>query len=292
MYQVRGKIFQDHKLAPYTTWHIGGMAKVFYQPQDLADLKEFFVQLDPKEKIYWLGAGSNVLIADAGLDGVVIYAKDNLNKIEKLTNNNFRVEAGVFCPKLAGFCKQESLIDGAFLVGIPGTIGGALAMNAGAFGSEIWSFVTAIETVDKQGKISLKKAEEFSVNYREIDLAADEWIIAGHFNFSTGNFHEVEERIKTLLAQRYATQPLAERTCGSVFRNPPNDYAGRLIEQCGLKGMVVGDAMVSQKHANFIVNRGKATAADVLQLMQDVQAEVQAKFGVGLVPEVRILGYD
>lgn len=287
---LRGQLLLDEPLASYTSWHVGGAAKSLYKPADLADLAVFLSRLPADEPLTWIGLGSNVLIRDGGIEGTVILTLSVLGELTLLPQNVIRAEAGVTCAKLAKFCAKAELSQGAFFAGIPGTVGGALAMNAGAFGGETWSYVVAVETMDRKGCIRQRSPKDFQIGYREVKHPADEWFVAGHFRFPEGNTEQTQQAIKALLRKRSETQPIGEPSCGSVFRNPPGDHAARLIELCGLKGKKIGGACVSTKHANFIINSEKATAADIEQLIQLVQNTVQEQTGVLLVRECHLLG--
>ena len=198
--------------------------------------------------------------------------------------------AGAACAKAARFCTRHDLVGAEFLAGIPGTIGGALAMNAGAWGGETWPHVEAVETVDRAGVLRERPREDYRVGYRSVEGPAQEWFVGARFVFEAGDGSAARERIRSLLEQRGRTQPTGTRNCGSVFRNPPGDHAARLIEDAGLKGASVGGAAVSAKHANFILNRGDATAANVEALIERIRAEVARRFGVELQREVQIVG--
>jgi UDP-N-acetylmuramate dehydrogenase len=207
-----------------------------------------------------------------------------------LSEGILRVEAGVTCAKVAKFCTKNALKDAAFLAGIPGTMGGALAMNAGAFGGETWNIVSKVETMNRRGQISVRDATSFEVGYRSVKMPAQTWFVAAHLKLTPGDTSTLENEIKALLAKRALTQPIGLPSCGSVFRNPPDDYAARLIESAGLKGHMIGGAQVSLKHANFIINTGTATAADIEALIHWVEAQVLEKTGVKLIREVKIIG--
>lgn len=301
--ELKGQLFYNHPLARYTTWRVGGSAKIFYAPRDLEDLSYFLRALPATEKVVWLGLGSNVLIRDGGIEGVVIMTHPNLSKLEQLNDGAVRAEAGLTCAKLAKFCTRSGMPDGAFFAGIPGTVGGALAMNAGAFGGETWPHVRGVETIDHQGNLRFRQAEDFKVAYREValkntavkdEIVNEEWFVAGHFVFAKSSAasaqEQTKEAIRVLLKKRAETQPIGTLNCGSVFRNPPGDYAGRLIEACGLKGMRIGGAEVSPKHCNFIINDGSASAADIEALIYHVAQEVKLKYSVELIREVKIIG--
>jgi len=287
---LRGQLLLNEPLADYTSWHVGGSAKRLYKPADLADLAVFLSTLPLDEPLTWLGLGSNVLIRDGGMEGTVILTLGALTALNLSPQNIVRAEAGVTCAKLAKFCAKEQFSQGAFFAGIPGTVGGSLAMNAGAFGGETWKYVVAVETIDRKGCIRQRPPEDFQVGYREVKYATEEWFVAGHFCFPAGDTEQTQQAIKALLRKRSETQPIGEFSCGSVFRNPPGDYAARLIEACGLKGKKIGGACVSTKHANFIINSEKATAADIEQLIQLVQDTVEQQTGVALIRECHFMG--
>lgn len=286
----RGTLQRNCSLARYTSWKIGGPAQYLYHPQGLSDLI-IFLQGWQQQPIVILGAGTNVLIKDAGIPGLVIYLHNCLNGINQLDQGVLRVEAGVGLMSLVQECIALGMIDAAFMAGIPGTVGGALAMNAGAYGDCIWNHVSSVETINRFGEIKLRSAKEFVVSYRKvIGLSAGEWFIAAHLFFSRGEVQAVKQQVNTYLQKRRDSQPLELPNCGSVFRNPEGNYAARLIEMSGLKGRQIGGARISEKHANFIVNCGGATAADVEALMQEIITVVARMHGVELIPEVQMLG--
>lgn len=291
---LRGQFCRNVSLADYTSWHVGGVARCLYKPADLTDLAIFLSTLPEDESLVWLGLGSNVLIRDGGIHGTVILTLGGLSQLnfisESFPHRTIRVEAGVTCAKLAKFCAKEQFSQGAFFAGIPGTVGGALAMNAGAFGGETWTHVVAVETIDRKGCIRKRLPKDFQVSYREVKSPTDEWFVAGYFHFPAGDGQQTQQTIKALLKKRSETQPIGTLNCGSVFRNPPGDYAARLIEACGLKGKMMGGACVSTKHANFIINENHATAADLERLIDFVQKTVQQQTGVMLIRECHVMG--
>ncbi len=288
--RLRGELRRNEPMARHTTWRVGGPARLWYRPADLDDLALFLSGLPADEAVYWVGLGSNLLVRDGGIDGVVIAPLGGLQQLDMLEDGLLRAEAGVPCNKVARFSAGHGLVGGEFLAGIPGTVGGALAMNAGAFGGETWAQVVAVETIDRKGQVRLRRPEGFRVGYRQVEGTDDEWFVAARFRFEPGDVMAAQARIRELLARRNATQPTGEPSCGSVFRNPPGDHAARLIETAGLKGTCIGAACVSEKHANFIVNTGGARAADIEALIERVRAEVERVHGVRLETEVRILG--
>ena len=287
---LRGELKRDYSLARFTSWRVGGDAEYFYRPADLSDLQNFLKQWPSTEPIHWIGLGSNILIRDGGVKGVVILTLSRLKEISKIDERTVKAQAGVTCAKLAKFCANVGFENGAFFAGIPGTVGGALAMNAGAFGGETWRHVIEVETLDRKGQLHRRKPEEFSVGYREVKGLNEQYFVSGYFQFQLGSLEKSQQAIKNLLRQRNDSQPIGILSCGSVFRNPPGDFAARLIDTAGLKGMRVGDAYVSDKHANFIINDGKATSSDIEQLIQKVADRVEKIHGVRLIPEVRFLG--
>ena len=286
----RGELRYDEPMARHTSWRAGGAARRFYKPADLADLCAFLQDLDPDEPLLWVGLGSNLLVRDGGFPGTVIHTFGALVAFDWLDDETLRVEAGVSCARVARETTRRGLTGVEFLAGIPGTMGGALAMNAGAFGGETWPRVVAVETIDRYGHLQQRAATEFNVGYRSVSGVPGEWFVAAHLRLEPGDAEAAQRRIRDLLDRRGATQPTKQYSCGSVFRNPPGDFAARLIELAGLKGMWLGGAQVSEKHANFIVNAGNASAADIEALLLQVQAEVMRVCGVRLETEVRIVG--
>ncbi len=289
---LRGELIRDELLSRHTTWRVGGPARTFYRPADSADLIEFLHQLPGEESLLWLGLGSNLLVRDAGFRGTVIATQGRLEALELKGEGLIRAEAGVACAKVARFAAREGLCGAEFLAGIPGTMGGALAMNAGAFGGETWEQVVMVETVDRHGEVRERRPDEFEIGYRSVKGQEGEWFLATWIKLSAGDVSAAQERIRQLLAKRSATQPVGLPSCGSVFRNPEGDHAARLIETAGLKGTRIGGACVSEKHANFIINEGGASAQDIEQLIRKVQNEVEAVHGVRLQTEVKIVGGD
>ena len=287
---MRGRLIRDARMSAHTAWGVGGVAERVYLPADIDDVGEFLTNLPPRDPVLWVGLGSNLLVRDGGVEEVVILASRTLGAIEPCEEHTARVEAGVPCAKLARYCAARGLAGGEFFAGIPGTVGGALAMNAGAFDGETWHLVRRVETVNRRGGRRWRERGEFDVGYRTVGGVEDEWFTRGELRFSPDAPAAVTTRTRALIRARARSQPTGQRSCGSVFRNPPGDHAGRLIEQCGLKGLRVAGASVSEKHANFIVNDGTAAAADIEALIERVRGEVLARTGVRLVLEVRIVG--
>ncbi len=287
---LRGELRRDEPLSRHTSWRVGGPADRFYLPADAADLAAFLAQLPPEEPVFWLGLGSNLLVRDGGIRGTVICTSAMRGTLERLDGCRLRVESGVACAKVARFSARQGLAGAEFLVGIPGTLGGALAMNAGAFGGETWSLVEEVETLDRRGRLHRRTPADYRVGYREVAGPPGEWFVAATLVLEPDETEAVQARLKALLERRGTTQPTGQPSGGSVFRNPPGDHAGRLIEACGLKGHAVGGARVSEKHANFIVHDGSASARDIEILIRHVARTVARRTGVALVPEVHIVG--
>ena len=291
---LRGTLKRNAPLAKYTSWRAGGAAETLYRPADRDDLAQFVRQLPKDTPITTLGLGSNTLVRDGGVRGAVIVMHDPGAALA-VADGLIYVDAGVACPKLARFAALHECADAEFLAGIPGTIGGALAMNAGCYGGETWNYVARVEVLDRDGRFDVRTVADYAIGYRSVrrrDGAPPDGIFtAAWFRFPPGNGAKARARIRDLLRKRIASQPLGLPNAGSVFRNPDGDHAARLIEACGLKGFAIGGARVSEKHANFIVNpAGRASAADVESLIEQVRATVKANTGVELEAEVRVIG--
>jgi UDP-N-acetylmuramate dehydrogenase len=287
------EIRADEPMAGHVTWRAGGKVAKACFPRDLADLAAFMSGLRRDEPLLMVGLGSNLLIRDGGFDGTAIFTHGALNALRLEADGTLYVEAGVASPKVARFAANHGLAEAEFLAGIPGTFGGALAMNAGCHGGETWSYVERVLMLDREGRLVERTPADFAVGYRHCGLkaATDEIFAAAWLRFPPGDGTAARARIRELLEKRIASQPLQLPNAGSVFRNPPGDYAARLIEAAGLKGTEIGGARVSEKHANFVVNpAGRATASAIESLIGRIQAEVFEQFGVELVREVRILG--
>ncbi len=284
------RIKRNEPMSRHTSWHVGGPAEIYFTPRDRADLAAFLRSVPADVPVCWVGLGSNLLVRDGGIEGVVIGTRGTFDRLERVSHQTVYGEAGVACARIARQCVKWGLGPAEFFAGIPGTLGGALAMNAGAFGGETWRHIVEVETIDRGGREHNRPASEYRVGYRHVEPpVAEEWFLAARLRFEVRPAEHRGE-IDALLERRKATQPIGEWSCGSVFTNPPGDHAARLIEAAGLKGLAVGDASVSTKHANFIINHGAATAADVESLIGRVQDEVQRAHGVRLHPEVRIVG--
>jgi UDP-N-acetylmuramate dehydrogenase len=312
--RLAGQLRFDEPMHRHTTWRTGGCAQRAYFPLDLQDLARFLRSLPAAEPVQFVGLGSNLLVRDGGVRGTVVFTHGALKQVDLSEQGNAAplvyAQAGVAAPKVARFAATHGLRGAEFLAGIPGTVGGALAMNAGCYGSETWDVVHMVLTLTRGGEIRRRAPAEFEVSYRHVALKgggtgqdeplaphasrlaphAEEFFAAAWFRFAPGDGEESRRVIKELLQRRIVSQPLGEPNAGSVFRNPPGDYAARLIESCGLKGFAIGGAIVSRKHSNFIVNTGTATSADIEALIEHVQKTVKERCGVLLEREVRIIG--
>lgn len=289
---LRGELRLNEPMARHVSWRAGGQAARAYFPADLEDLCAFMSTLHHDEALLFVGLGSNLLVRDGGYHGTVVFTHGALRTL-RMDGELVYAEAGVASPKLARFVANQGREGGEFLAGIPGTFGGALAMNAGCHGGETWQHVERVLMIDRQGRRHARRPEEFDVGYRHVAprTVRDEWFAAAWLRFAPGDGAAARLRIKALLEKRIATQPLQQPNAGSVFRNPPGDYAARLIQEAGLKGYAVGGARVSEMHANFVVNpENRATATEIEMLVGQIQATVKEKFGIELLPEVRIVG--
>ena len=286
---VSGELRENEPMSRHTSWRVGGPAELFFRPADLEDLSLFLGELAAETPVFWLGLGSNLLVRDGGIPGVVIAAAGIFKGLDRVADLQVRAGASLPCTQLARQCVRWGFGPSEFFAGIPGTVGGALAMNAGAHGGETWERVRSVTTIDRRGEVRMRSPDDFSIGYRSVTGLDDEWFVEALFGFDAG-VDASQETLKALLARRKDTQPLGLPSCGSVFRNPQGDFAARLIDAAGLKGHIIGGAEVSNKHANFIINRNNASAADIEALISHVQRSVAEMHGVDLVHEVRIVG--
>ncbi len=292
---LRGRLMTDEPMRKHLSWRTGGSADRAYVPADLDDAARFLRTLPADEPVHFIGLGSNLLVRDGGIRGTVVLTHAS-HALMRMDAALVYAEARCASPKVARYAALHGYAGAEFLAGIPGTVGGALAMNAGCYGSETWDAVERVLMLRRCGELIQRQRADFDVGYRHVALRGaalgkDEWFAAAWFRFRRGDADAARRRIKELLQQRIDTQPLGLPNAGSVFRNPPGDYAARLIEACGLKGYAVGGAHVSEKHANFIVNPGgRASAADIERLIEHVRKTVLEKQGVELVAEVQIVG--
>lgn len=290
--QLRGRLLRDELMARHTSWRVGGPADRYYEPADRDDLIAFVQSLPAAEPVLWLGLGSNLLVRDGGWRGTVICLHNALDGL-RLESDDTRVfaEAGVHCARLAKFAQQHALAGLGFMAGIPGTVGGALAMNAGAWGGETWPQVVEAEVLMRNGDSRWLPRDAVSYRYRQVELPdAALGFLAARFSVTADADGEHARYTRDALARRKASQPVGKPSAGSTFRNPPGDHAARLIEHCGLKGQRIGGAEVSTQHANFIIADCGAHAADIEALIAHIQSVVRVRAGIELQPEVRIVG--
>ena len=286
---LRGELRFNEPMSRHTSLRVGGPAEQFFRPVDLDDLSLFLGDLEPNTPIFWIGLGSNLLVRDAGLPGVVIAASYLSRDLERIGDHLVRVGASVTCTQLSRQCIRWAFGPSEFFAGIPGTVGGALAMNAGAHGSETWERVSHVRTIDRHGEIRDRLPTDYEIGYRSVVGPPDEWFIEATLQFDPAADASMEAQ-KAMLERRKSTQPLGLPSCGSVFRNPPGGHAAQLIESAGLKGHRIGGAEISTKHANFIINVDNATASDIEHLISFVHDTVKETHGIDLIHEVRIVG--
>ena len=287
--EFNARVLHDVPMSKHTSWHAGGPADLFFTPRDATDLASFLRQLPPSVPMLWIGLGSNLLVRDGGVRGAVVVTHGALGTLERVSATRIYAEAGVPCARIARQCVKWGLGPAELFAGIPGTLGGALAMNAGAWGGETWRHVVEVDVLDRGGTRRTRTPADYDIGYRHVRGPADEWFIAARMEFKRKPGAN-EAAIRELLEKRKQTQPIGEWSCGSVFTNPPGDHAARLIESAGLKGFRIGDASVSEKHANFIINHGAARAADIEAVILHVQRTVAAVHHIDLTTEVRIVG--
>jgi UDP-N-acetylenolpyruvoylglucosamine reductase len=312
---LRGKLSLNEPMRRHTSWRAGGVAERFYQPADLDDLRVFLCCLPYAEPLFAVGLGSNLLVRDGGIVGTVLLLHGALKELSLQADGLIYAQAGVPGAKLARFAALHGCLGAEFFAGIPGTLGGMLAMNAGCYGGETWQHVVKVQVLTRSGELLTRTPGEYEIGYRSVTRIQDEGcrmqdaeasagftesrilnseyseiFVGAWLSFEQGDGDIARQKIKALLSKRIVSQPLNFPNAGSVFRNPPGDHAARLIELCGLKGRKIGGAQVSDKHANFIVNVGGATADDIESLISLVRETVASQTGVLLHPEVKIIG--
>ncbi len=291
MTALRGEWRKNYPMARLSLWRVGGPAEMLFLPADLDDMRVFYENDSRAASAFFLGYGSNLLVRDGGIGGVVVRAAPGLSALRLEKDGSVYAEAGAACAKLARLCAAAGFAGAAFAAGIPGTVGGALAMNAGCEGAEIWDYVEEVWVCEKGG-FYRRTARDFLIGYRSVRRLGGGGVFfaAARLRFAAGDAAAARARLRALIRRRNESQPVGTANCGSVFCNPPGGHAAKLIEECGLKGMCAGGAEVSRKHANFIINCGGATAADIENLLIRVRREVREKKNIALAPEVRIAG--
>ena len=290
--KVRGKYKFNYNLAHLTWFKVGGSADVFFKPVDIDDLSFFLQEKSRELKTYILGAGSNIIIRDFGLSGVLIRLGAAFSKISKTKEGNLEVGAGCLNYNLAKFTQQNSITGFEFLIGIPGTIGGGIALNAGAYGAEFKDIVISVEAIDSQGNIKVYSCEDIGFSYRNNSLPDDLIFTKAIFRTKAGNSEEIASKMKMINSRRENTQPIKEKTGGSTFANPEGYKAWELIDRVGLRGYSIGGASMSEKHCNFMINNGSASATEMEQLGELVRHKVREKLDIDLRWEIRRIGRE
>ncbi len=289
MVELRGELRRDEPMSKHTSWRVGGPADEYYIPADLDDLQAYLARLKADTALTWVGLGSNMLVRDGGIRGVVIAPLGGLKELKIDSQRHVYAECGLSNSRVARFCQKNNLAGADYLAGIPGTIGGALTMNAGAFGSETWNLVESVTMINRLGELINRRPEEFEIAYRHVRLPIDEWFVSARFCLKEKGAAP-DSNIKQLLQKRNDSQPIGLPSCGSVFKNPPGQHSAKLIESAGLKGHCIGAACISEKHANFIISNADTKAADIEALIVFIQVSIKQKFNVSLETEVRIVG--
>lgn len=289
--KVGGPVFSRVSMKAHATWRVGGPADLLLIPKTEEDVISALDFAKARHlPVTVIGNGSNILVGDGGIRGLTLKIAGGLY-FYQIKENKITAGAGILLPRLAHLALLSELSGLEFVPGIPASLGGAVVMNASAFGQQLGDLVKEVVAVDLNGRYQILKRADLSFNYRWSFFQEKNLIILKVVLFlKPANAFEIAERMEYNLTYRKKTQPLGLPTAGSVFRNPPGSYAGRLIEMAGLKGLRIGDAQVSEKHANFIINRGNATAAQIIALMEIIRERVKTEFGISLVPEVRLVG--
>ncbi len=291
--RFKGKVLFNQSMSDYTSFRIGGPADVMAFPQDEGDLRDLMVFAEAKRfKFHLLGAGKNILVRDGGVRGIVINMSEGFKEVAWPDPETAVVGAGVRLVEILGECRTRALSGLEFAAGIPATIGGAVAMNAGAHGYQMADVVEGVEVLGVKGKRGFIPADEIGFGYRKTALPRDAIITRVHMRFKKDDPGEIRARMDEYTKKRRATASLGQPNAGSIFKNPVGEFAGRLIDEAGLKGMRSGDAEVSEVHANYIINRGRARAKDVLTLMALIRDKVFAFKGIVLEPEIKVIGED
>lgn len=286
-------IRRDADMRPYCSFRVGGKARIFVEAESekqLAALMALLGELGVEPLV--LGRGSNLLVRDGGIEGVVIHMGEDFARID-VEGDGIYAEAGASLAAIASAALQHGLTGMEFAHGIPGSLGGALLMNAGAYGGEMKDIVESVRYMDAEGNVGEKEAARCGFGYRHSCFEEENCLILGaKLRFAPGDREAIAARMRELSEKRIASQPLDKPSAGSTFKRPATGYAAAMIDECGLKGFTVGGAQVSEKHAGFVINAGGATSADILELMEQVRQKVYERFGVMLEPEVKVVGEE
>ena len=282
----------NESLKKHTTYGIGGPADLMIFPKSKQDLiKVIEIINENKIQLTILGSGSNVLVSDNGIRGAVISLKNSLKQIE-VDNNILYAECGTMLGKIVKHAVKNNLIGLENLNGVPGTLGGALIMNAGAWGGEISENLIHVEVINSKSEIQKIQKKDLNFSYRQSSFNKDDILLSAKFNLKKADKDIIKENFIEAQSGRKKSQPLNKRSAGSLFKNPKNNSAGKLLDEAGLKGFSIGDAKISEKHANFFINDGDATSKDMLMLIKKAHKEVKDKFNINLSLEVKLMGFD
>ena len=289
---VKGSLLENEPMSKHTSYGIGGPASAYITPtdrDDLCSILKFAVKNDIT--VYFIGSGSNLLVSDDGINGIVISPAKSLRMLE-IEDNSIVAESGVMLGKLVKETMKRNLTGLESLIGVPGTLGGALIMNAGAFGGEISNYLISVDVMTSKGKLKTYKANEIDFSYRFSSFSTDEFILLARFTLKFEDPNIISERRKVASSGRKTNQPLRFRSAGSVFKNPKDHAAGYLIDKVGLKGKRIGDAEISTHHANFFINHGNASASDITGLIELAKNAVLKKFDIELELEIKTIGFE
>ena len=290
---VKSKVLIDEPLKKHTTFGVGGQASFFIYPKDQVDLKRILRYASINNiKIFFIGSGSNLLVSDNGFDGIVICLQQTFKNFEVSPSLEANIETGVMLGNIVKILSKKSVKGLESLIGVPGTLGGALVMNAGAYGSEISNYLIAIKALDLNGQEKIYKKNDLEFSYRFSSISQNEIITEAIFKFEKGDINNIDKRKAEVSQKRKNNQPLRFRSAGSIFKNPDsNTAAGYLIDKANLKGTRIGDAEISTKHANFIINHGNASSDNILELIRLIKCQIKKKFNIDLELEVKLLGF-
>ncbi|MBH50314.1 MAG: UDP-N-acetylenolpyruvoylglucosamine reductase [Candidatus Marinimicrobia bacterium] len=289
---INGVCLINEPMSKHTTYGIGGPCSYFIKPRDKKDLKTILKFANENSiKVYFVGSGSNLLVSDSGIDGIVISLDKVFKNIVFLTDTEIYAEAGAMLGKMVKLCIGKSLTGFESLIGVPGTLGGALIMNAGAFGGEISKCISYVDIIRMDGTEHQYKFQDIEFQYRSSSFSKDEILVGASFRLEKDSKENIQAKRYNASQGRKSTQPLRVRSAGSVFKNPKNTAAGYLIDKAGLKGTASGGAVISSKHANFFVNSGNASSNDIVALIRLARKAVMKKFGIHLELEIKPLGF-
>ena len=289
---VNGSLLENEPMSKHTSYGIGGPALAYITPQDRKDLSSILkFALENKIPVFFIGSGSNLLVSDAGIDGIVITPAKSLKNL-KIEKNIITAESGVMLGKLVKESMKRNLTGLESLIGVPGTLGGALVMNAGAFGGEISNYLISVDIMNSKGELKKYEAGDIDFSYRFSSFTTDEFILLARFELEYEKPEIISEKRKVASSGRKTNQPLRFRSAGSVFKNPKGHAAGFLIDKAGLKGKRIGDAEISTHHANFFINHGNASASDITELIRLAKSAVLEEFNIELELEIKTIGFE